>query len=177
MAGILANPSNRHGPSLPSPSFPSVLRWHSPCTGVSTPPSPEIPEKSQKGLPGPPGPKCQKSVEKVPEHRFCSPFRVIWDFLDTFLTPRAPGNTFLRLFGDFGPREAPIATSVTTLSFLSLFFLEKGKENPPKKTRIFYSHRTAKIPGKEGKTLKKTRIPCRGKNKEFQKKQGKCVGT
>ena len=38
------------------------------------PPEPRNPQKSQKGLPRPPRPECQNSVEKVPEHWFCSLF-------------------------------------------------------------------------------------------------------
>ena len=56
-------------------------------------------------------------------------------------------------------------------SFLG--FLEKGKETT-KKTRIFYSHRTPKIPGKEKKKRsKKQGIPRRGKKQGIPKKQGK----
>ena len=88
-----------------------ALRWEPPCTGVSTPPSPEIPKKSQKGLPGPPRSECQKSVEKVLKDFFMKKSQKgvkisVRDFFETFLTLRAgrPGNTFLRVFGDFGAR-------------------------------------------------------------------------
>ena len=79
-----------------------------PYTGDSTPPSPEIPKSLTKVSKGPPSPECQESFERVPEHwsfhTFLAPFRVLWDFFDTFLTlrPGGPFETFLRLFGAFG---------------------------------------------------------------------------
>ena len=64
--------------------------------------------------------------------------------------------------------------ALTTLSFLSLFFWKTARKTA-KKTRIFYPHRTPKIPGKEGKRSKKTRKSSqqKKKNKEFQKKTRK----
>ena len=58
-----------------------------------------------------------------------------------------------------------------SLSFLSLvFFWENGKEETTKKTRIFYPHRTPKIPGKEGENAQKNKeILAAEKDKEFQK--------
>ena len=46
------------------------VRWQSPYTGVSTPPSPEIPQKSQKGVPAFPGPECQKVLKMSPNTDF-----------------------------------------------------------------------------------------------------------
>ena len=116
------------------------LRLQSPYTGVSTPPSAEIPQKSQKGLPGPPRPECQKSVEKSPNTDFgvfLTHFRVIWDFFDTFLTLRAgrPGNTFLRLFGDFGPRR-PRHSCIWRLQSQPLIY-HPHKKNTGRKKTIF----------------------------------------
>ena len=60
----------------------------------------------------------------------------------------------------------------STLSFLSLFFLEKGKENHPK-NKDFYPYRTLKIPGREGKNAQKSKeFLGRGK-KGIRQKQGK----
>ena len=56
------------------------------------------------------------------------------------------------------------------------FVFGKGQGKPPKKTRIFYSHRTPKIPGKDGINAPKNKEFLTGKkkkNKEFPKKQGK----
>ena len=82
-------------------------------------------------------------------------------------------NTLFVLEGGWGTLGAPSKTRfVTSLSFLSLFFLEKGTENP-QKTRIFYPCRTPEIPGKEGKNAKKNKEflakKKKKKNKEFQK--------
>ena len=90
-------------------SWSQLCDCHPQLSGVSTPPSPEIAKKSRKGVPGPPGPECQKVSKKSPSTHIVvvlTLFRVIWDFFDTFLTLRAgrPGNTFSRLFGDFGAR-------------------------------------------------------------------------
>ena len=61
------------------------------------------------------------------------------------------------------------AISALTLSFLSLFFWKMARKTT-QKTRIFYSYRTPKIPGKEGKNAQKNKeFLARGKNKEFQK--------
>ena len=50
------------------------------------------------------------------------------------------------------------------------FCWKKGKENPPKKQGFLIPTEPLKIPGKEGENAqKKTRIPRRGKKKEFQK--------
>ena len=52
--------------------------------------------------------------------------------------------------------KIPSKNNTCTLSLLSLLYFEEGKENH-QKTRISYPYRTLKIPGKEGKTLEKTR--------------------
>ena len=57
----------------------------------------------------------------------------------------------------------------STLSFLSLFFLENGKENH-QKNKDFLSLPTPKIPGKEGKMLKKTRNSLQGRKTRNSKK-------
>ena len=90
----------------------SALPWEPPYTGVPRPSGPEIPKKSQKGLSEPPGPECQNSVKKAskdPKRVKKVSKAVFGDFFDTFLTLWAgqPGKTFLRLFGDFGPRGPP----------------------------------------------------------------------
>ena len=54
----------------------------------------------------------------------------------------------------------------TALSFLSWFFLENGKENHKKKTRIFHAYRTPKIHRKEGENARKNNeFPHRGKTR------------
>ena len=61
-------------------------------------------------------------------------------------------------------RESP-----KTLSFLSLFFWKNARKTT-KKTRIFYPHRTPKIPGKEGENAQKNKeFLAREKNKEIPK--------
>ena len=79
-----------------------ALRPERPFKGVSGPSRPEIPKTSQKSLPRAPGPECPKSLEDATFPR------LFWDFLtrvETVWTLRAQrrGETFLRLFGDFGP--------------------------------------------------------------------------
>ena len=72
----------------------------------------------------------------------------------------------ISIYGEAARQEM---ISHTTLSFLSLFFLEKGKETT-RKTRIFYRYRTPKILEKEGKNAQKNRLFLAGKkNKEFPK--------
>ena len=57
---------------------------------------------------------------------------------------------------------------------LFLAFLENGKENPPKKARIFYRCRTPKILGKEGKNAQKSKeFLGKEKSKESTKKARK----
>ena len=107
-----------------------VLRWEPPYTGVSTPPGPEIPKTSQKGLPGPPGPECQKSVEKVPERSFLSPFWLFFGFWGPFRhffgTPgrEAREHPFETFWGFWGQRASgllymavPIAAQVFLIRF------------------------------------------------------------
>ena len=70
----------------------------------------------------------------------------------------------------FGPPPRTVRfPPLSALSFLSLFFWKKARKTT-KKTRIFYPHRTSKIPGKEGKNAQKNKeFPRKGKNKEFHK--------
>ena len=60
-----------------------------------------------------------------------------------------------------------------TLSFLSLFFLEKGRENHPKKQGFFMPTEPLKSLEKKGKTVKKTRKCPQGEKQGIPKKQGK----
>ena len=56
------------------------------------------------------------------------------------------------------------------LSLIFLAFLEKSKENHPKKQGFFFLCWTPKIRGKEGKNAQKSKeIPCKEKSKEIQK--------
>ena len=60
-----------------------------------------------------------------------------------------------------------------TLSFLSLFFWKKARKTT-KRTRIFLSLPTPKIPGKEGKNARKNKEFLAGEKKQgIPKKQGK----
>ena len=73
------------------------------------PRAPESPKSLKKDFPGLPVGSVKKVSKKCPNTDFVvffTLFRVIWHFFDTFLALRAgrPGNTILRLFGDFGPR-------------------------------------------------------------------------
>ena len=96
--------------------FIGVLQFHKVYDGnphiqeSPHPRAPKSPKSLKKDFPGLPARSVKKVTKKSPNTDFVvflTPFRVIWDFFDTFLTLRAgrPGNTFLRLFGDFGPRE------------------------------------------------------------------------
>ena len=70
------------------------------------PRAPESPKSLKKDFPGLPVKKVSKKSPNTDFVVFLALFRVIWHFFDTFLTLQAgrPGNTILRLFGDFGPR-------------------------------------------------------------------------
>ena len=67
--GTIAKSRPEHGLANRIWSRPSELTIAIPNDIQESPHSrPPKPQKSQKGLPGPPRLKCQKSVEKVPEH-------------------------------------------------------------------------------------------------------------
>ena len=90
---------------------------------------------------------------------FCGAFRMVENLLRN---PHTELQRFCRTLGATPP-------ALETPSFLSLFF-GKWPGKPPKKTRIFYSYRTPKIPGKEGENAQKNKeFLAKEKNKEFQK--------
>ena len=62
--------------------------------------------------------------------------------------------------------------SVTSLSFLSLFFLKKARKTT-KKNKDFLSYRTPKIPGKERKIAEKNKEILAGKKARNSKKTRK----
>ena len=74
------------------------------------PRAPKSPKSLKKVFPDLPARSVKKVSKKSPNTDFVvflTHFRVIRDFFDTFfltLRARRPGNTFLRLFGDFGAR-------------------------------------------------------------------------
>ena len=80
----------------------------------------------------------------------------------------SPSNFTTRFWVVAGPRYS----GGITLFFLSLFFWKRARKTT-KKTRIFKTCRTPKIPGKEGKNARKNKeflaSEKKKKNKEFQK--------
>ena len=81
------------------------------------------------------------------------------------------------------PENFLIQKSGCFQGFSGIFQVEKGIFKSPllcphplpssEKTRIFYPYRTPKIPGKERKTMKKTRNSSQGKKQGISRKQGK----
>ena len=144
-------------PRLGTPPPPA---WHRGLPGRSGPESQKSPKRVRTGCSGASGPGEPQSPQRVrpdSESKKRS-YGLFSDSLGTLNLPRpsGPGTPFRTLFGP-------------SLSFLSLFFWDKGKENH-EKPRIFYPYRTPKIPGKEGEKRSKNKESSQGeKTRKSQK--------
>ena len=80
------------------------------------------------------------------------------------------GNPHVR---KFSARNSGAGNGRTNFPVLPLLVFWRKARKTTKKTRIFYSYRTPKIPGKEEKNGQKTRKSSQGKKQGNPKKQGK----